>query len=414
MKFQIPYGDDFLALELPDGRLTAVISPREIAPVNEDDVIRSGFETAIPPFPEFISEFNNPLIILNDATRPTPTARILKYLDPEIRKLKNPNFIIACGTHRGATSEEIDCILGPDLRQRYKDSIHSHDCRDDEMVNLGRTKAGTEVIINARAMDSDVLVLINSVEPHYFAGFTGGRKSIIPGIASHETIEKNHSLIMNQGVAPLALEGNPLHEDIMEAIGFLDKPIYSIQTVLSGDNRIIGLFAGELEASFKAAVNVAADLFSVPVQEKADIVIAVAVKPMDTNFLQAQKAIQNSIGILKDGGVMILVGCCRDGVGRGNFYDLMLKCRNPESTMEIARGEYRHGYHVAYNIAEIASRYNLLAVTDLPEKDSEILFLKNFDSVEKAFRRALELTTLDASIAINLQGTVTVPYVRDC
>ncbi|MEJ2067607.1 MAG: lactate racemase domain-containing protein, partial [Deltaproteobacteria bacterium] len=144
------------------------------------------------------------------------------------------------------------------------------------------------------------IVAISSVEPHYYAGYTGGRKSFFPGAASYQTMEHNHRLALEEGVAPMALTGNPVHEDMVEAMGTLEgKEIYSLQVVLDRFHRICAAFAGSLEGSFAAAVQKAREVFAVEISARADIVVTIAPAPMDIDLYQAHKAIEHGKPALK-------------------------------------------------------------------------------------------------------------------
>ena len=228
------------------------------------------------------------------------------------------DFVVATGTHRVALPEELDHIFGADLVAAHAARIHSHNAKaKDELVNLGRTARGTEILVNRLLAEAGSVVLINSVEPHYFAGYTGGRKSLFPGIAGYETVWANHKLSMQPGSELLMLEGNPVHEDLMEqlAIGIAGKQVYSIQLVLDEEHHIGFAAAGELEASWRQAITVADKQFVLEIERPYEVVVAVAPHPMDCNFYQTNKAIQSGALALAEGGVLIVVSECPFGLG---------------------------------------------------------------------------------------------------
>ena len=168
---------------------------------------------------------------MNDGTRPTPTCKVLDAL-AERMDLTKARYLVATGAHRAPTEEEYRFIFGKHY-DLLRDRIHSHDARKDKCVFLGKSKNGTEMHINEMAVNADRLIIITSVEPHYFAGYTGGRKSFLPGVASFKTIEQNHLLAMKNEAQALVLDGNPVHEDMMDALsGIKGKPIFAIQVVL--------------------------------------------------------------------------------------------------------------------------------------------------------------------------------------
>ena len=181
------------------------------------------------------------------------------------------------------------------------------------MVLLGSSKNGTEMAVNEIAVNADRLVIITSVEPHYFAGYTGGRKSFLPGVASYQTIEQNHKLAMRSEAQAIALDGNPVHEDMMDALKVVkERRIFSIQVVLDRHQHVYKVAAGDLHASFEQAVRWANEVFSVKIKQKADVVVSIAQYPMDVDLYQSQKALDNGKWALKEGGTIILVSKCRD------------------------------------------------------------------------------------------------------
>ena len=162
------------------------------------------------------------------------------------------------------------------------------------MVLLGRSKSGTEMRINRRGVDAHKIVIISSVEPHYFAGYTGGRKSFLPGIASYETIEQNHKLALRPEACALKLKGNPVHEDMVDALSVVKKDIFVINTVLDKNHRIYAATAGDIDTSLERAIVKANDVFISKIPEKTDIVVSVVKFPADIDLYQAQKGIDNA------------------------------------------------------------------------------------------------------------------------
>jgi nickel-dependent lactate racemase len=203
--------------------------------------------------------------VVNDGTRPTPSADVLAVIRPGLEAWLQTSggelaFVVATGTHRAASPQELDHIFGPDLVRTHAERIFCHDAKAaEEMVALGRTSRGTEVKVNRLLAEAASVLLINSVEPHYFAGYTGGRKSLFPGLAAYETVWANHKLSMEPGSESLVLKGNPVHEDLQEAteIGIAGKRVYSIQLVLDKDHRVGFASAGSLHETFPEAVAVA-------------------------------------------------------------------------------------------------------------------------------------------------------------
>lgn len=415
MNVNIPYGKDMVPFEIDDDRVLDVVGLNEVEVGDEESTIRQAVDNPLnsPSFSEFISGTDEILFIVNDGTRPTPTARMFDILKDDIATIPNLRFLIATGTHRAATEDECLRIFGESFYGTYADRIISHDAKEHEMVDLGITNFGTPVRLNHIAFEADRIVVISSVEPHYFSGYTGGRKSIFPGVASFETTEKNHSLAMKRGAAPLALKGNPVHKDILESLELLgDKSIFSIQSVLSHDHRIYAALAGDIHESFNAAIAKANEVFTSPIEAKADIVLSAAPFPMDASLLQLQKALNNGRAGLKDDGILILSGECPEGVGEGKFYDLMKDVRDPYRVVEVTQRFYKLGYHIAYNMANMAINGGIFLVSSIPDDTVMDMFITPMPSIEFAVDRAFKIKGKDAKILILTYGSLTVPVLK--
>jgi len=267
--------------------------------------------------------------------------------------------------------------------------------------------------VNKLGVEAQKLVPISSVEPHYFAGYTGGRKSFLPGIASYKTIEQNHKHALKPEAKALVLEGNPVHEDMIDALKTIaEKEIFSIQTVLDGERRIYAATAGHIHKSFYKAIDKAKDVFCVKVPKKSDIVVTVAPYPMDVDLYQSQKAIDNGKLALKDEGILIMISKCRTGIGPRTFFELMSSCKTPQETLNKIDKEFKLGYHKAAKLAEIATWAEMWGVTALPDKDLESIFIKPFSSIQKAIDKAIKIKGTDATILVLMDGGMTVPMIE--
>ncbi len=410
MKLQVPYGkNDKLPLEVPDRNIAAVLYPNEVDAREPTSEIRFAFEHAIASIPlsQFLSGEGNILFIVNDATRPTPTASVLDEVE-RTSDLSKFNYIVATGAHRAPTPFEYEAIFGPRY-EKLRNRITAHDSRRSPSVNLGRSTNGTEMLVNEAVAKADKLVIITSVEPHYFAGYTGGRKSILPGVAAHRTIEQNHRLAMREEARVLKLDGNPVHEDMIDALRCLEgKKIFAIQMVLDRHHHIYRVVAGDLHASFAKAVEFANQVFCAPIEEKADVVISIAPHPMDIDLYQSQKALDNAKFALKDGGTLILVSECRDGVGDRTFYDALARSPDPQEVIRELDKEYKLGYHKAAKMAEIMTRAKICGVTSLKPDELKRIRIWPFISVQAALDAALSERP-EAKVIVMFEGSVLVP-----
>ncbi|MBF0243075.1 MAG: nickel-dependent lactate racemase [Desulfamplus sp.] len=416
MEINLPYGKDGqVSAKIDDSINTTFLEANSVKIGNSVEVIE---EALINPFKslalsQFLSDARDILVIVNDATRPTPTKRVLDVIWSEISGKNIPlNFIIATGAHRGPTEEEYLQIFGIHY-DKVKDKIIVHDAKKDEdMLFLGKSSNGTEMYVHKAGVNAHKIIIIGSVEPHYFAGYTGGRKSFLPGIAAYKTIEQNHKLALVPEACALALKGNPVHEDMIDALKTVKKEIFSIMTVLDKDHKIYAVTAGDIHASFEAAIERANEVFAVPIKKKADIVVSVVKFPADIDLYQAQKGLDNGKLALKDGGILILVAKCRCGIGGKAFADLLESCSTPKEVLETIDKGYKLGYHKAAKMAEIGLWAEMWGVTDIEPETLSKLFIKPFASLQDALNAAIKQKGKGADILFLMDGSLTVPMVQ--
>ncbi len=414
MQIPIRYGkDDIIDISVPEKNLLGVFNPNPVAKFDETALIAKALANPInqKSFDEFIAGDEKIVIIVNDGTRPTPTAKVLKQIYPKIRD-KNKTFIIATGCHREGTLEEYEMIFGKEIYAELnaKSEVCDHDSKKDEMSYLGESKNGTQMHINKIVAEAKKVIVIGSVEPHYFAGYTGGRKAFLPGVAKYETIEQNHKLALSADAQALRLEGNPVHEDMIDAMKVLAHiDVFSIQTVLDSEHGVYYASAGDLNDSFYDCVKKADEVFCVNIPRKADIVISVAPYPMDVDLYQAQKALDNGKLALAKDGILIMVAKCRTGIGPKPFFNLMASAPTPQEVLEKISNEFHLGYHKAAKMAEISLWAQTWAVSELSDDEMRAVHLKPYHDLQKALDDALAQKGADAGIIILPFGSMTVP-----
>jgi len=420
MKIQIPYLDKFFPLEFNDENLLAIAEPNDFTAAGTAEEILG--EAIAHPIESvslagFLRGGKKLLVIINDATRPTPTEAILKGILPVAEKAgiadKDITLLVATGAHRAPTDEEYIQIFSEKHYRKHKDRIFVHDAKKGEdMVYLGTSKNGTEMRVNRRGVEADRIVIISSVEPHYFAGYTGGRKSFLPGIAAHETITQNHKLALKREACALRLEGNPVHEDMIDALGTVKKEVFAINTVLDKHHRIYAAVAGDVHQSLDPAISKANDVFVAEIPEKCDIVVSVVKFPSDIDLYQAQKGIDNAKYALKEGGILLLVAKCRMGVGDDSFVKLLSSASSPADALKKIEQGFVLGYHKAAKMAEVGLSAEVWAVTDLDPALLESIFIKPFASLQEALDAALAKKGPDAKALVLLDGSLTIPHVK--
>lgn len=427
MKLHVPYLKDGLELNISDDVPVVIAEPNEYhIEKSSEELIENALSAPLYPkkqgvktLSEFLQGASSILIIINDATRPTPTHTMLQTLLPRIESAgiskRDITIIIATGAHRGPTEDEYHQILGP-LYDTLRPCCVYHNARNEEELQyLGDTRNGTPIYLNKWLFKVDRIIATGSVEPHYFAGFTGGRKAFLPGIAGYKTIEANHKLALSLNAKSLELEDNPVHQDMMDALEHISVPVFSLMTVLNKDQQVAAATAGHIITSFVKAVEIARQIFCVPVGSRADIVISVARFPMDIDLYQSQKAIDNGSVALKDGGTLILVSSCRDGIGDEAYARLLSEADSSQDAIERIYKSYKLGYHKAAKIAQVAIRSNIWAITELPDERLRSMFIEPVHSLQgafdKAFERACRQGLQSPKVIILPDGCVTVPEI---
>ncbi len=413
MRVEIPYAGGAQAVEVPDRNIQEIVYPKDIHTPDKISIILEAINRPLKskPMREFIQGGQNILVIVNDATRPTPSGKIIGVLHEHLEG-RNVKYLVATGMHRAPTLEEYKFIFG-DLYESIKGNVFAHDAKNSPTVTLGTSKNGTVIKLNKMVEEADRIIVISSVEPHYFAGYTGGRKSFLPGVSAYETIEQNHKQALSIEAQALKLDGNPVNEDMEDAVKFLsNKHIFAIMVVLNRHHGTCACYAGDLKESFRKSTKKADDVFVMNIGKKADIVVAVTAFPYDIDLYQSQKALDNAKYAVKDGGIIILVSACRDGVGPPNFLNLLGSAATPTEALEKIRHGYKLGYHKAAKMAEIGLKCKMMAVTKLPPEVSLKAHLKPMASVQEALDSAMRELGEGAKVTFIMDAVITVPRVQ--
>lgn len=417
MQLPILYGKEKKLLNIDHE--CEILKPADIKLESEEKILEKGFFNPLnkESFEEFASSSDRLLIIVNDGTRPTPTAKILTFLTPILSNHPDVGFIVACGSHQKPTNEEFKFIFG-ECFETIKDQVFVHDAKNKKMMKyVGKTHRRTPVYFNKKIFEYKNVVIINSVEPHYFAGYTGGRKSFLPGLAGYETIEHNHSFALSKNSCALGLKDNPVNEDMIDSVKLIENDInvFSIQIVLTPEGKLYKITTGDLHDSFSKAVEYANNLFCTPITKKGNIVISVASPPMDINLYQSQKALENGKLALQKNGVIILVSKCYNGVGPDEFLKLLSKSDKPEKVLDTLKKKYRLGFHKSGKIAELATWADIYAVTDIKEELIKKAFMKPFKNIQDAIDAAVKKIEKNGEkirIIFIPYGGLTVPFYQ--
>ncbi len=388
----------------------------------EPETASAGGLTGLP-LDAFLNEAEPPLVVVvNDGTRPTPTADVLRVARGSLESWSGrtgecPLFLVATGTHRPASEPELSRIFGPDLLAVWRDRIVSHDSlAEEDLEDLGVTSRGTPIFLNRRLVEARSVILINSVEPHYFAGFTGGRKSLFPGLAGYQSVCANHRLAMEPGAQALVLEGNPVHEDLEEAaaVAIAGRKVYSVQLVLDRQHHAGFAATGDLRSTFRRAVEVAERQFVLELERQHEVVLAVAPYPMDCDFYQTNKAIQFGALAVKDGGILIVVSECPFGLGHNRilFERLSAAASPADALVHMTKEQYSLGLQQPARMASILERIQVWVVTSLDDRVVRSMFMTPCPNVQEAIDVALAEQGSEAQMLVLREASITVPRVK--
>ena len=408
MKIEYSYSNELIELILPENLEIEIIQPNEVPQQNEKEVIQNSLNEKLPMFLKGVKRL---LIVVNDGTRATPTSKVIEEIYPQIKEL-DVTFIVALGSHRKPTDEEFLTIFGK-FYETYKDNIVCHDADNDPMIKLGTTSRGTNVKVNKLVVENDKILIISSVEPHYFAGYTGGRKSILPGIAAYETIEQNHSLSLLPEARILQLESNPVHEDMIEAARMVPIETWAYLLVIDKDHRVFSAEFNKTNEAFFKTIPDADKVYKVPVKQKADIVVGIIEPPLDSDLYQSHKGLENAKNAIKDDGIFILVSDCRKGIGKDNFFQLLSSCKSPDEVFAKIKLHYKLGYHKAAKLVDFIQNHTLWMVSEIPKETIEKIFIHSFDSLQTALNEAIKVKGKEASILFIRDAGIVVPGVEE-
>lgn len=403
---QLAYGDKQIAIVFPAESKVSVLMPHHYeAAETSGDLIADAMLNPIhsPALKEIAAkkQAQNAVIIVNDITRPTPYEIILPPILAEIEGAgiarENITLIVAVGIHRPHTEQDNRSIFGAAICDRYR--IENHD-PDKNLTSLGTLSNGMELVINKTAAEADLLITTGVVSLHYFAGYSGGRKSILPGVSARASIEANHKM-MNDPRARLGnYEDNPVSGLMIEAARKAGVD-FIVNVVLKSHHEIAYCVAGDLEDAWLDAVKYCEQMNVVEIDEAADIVIASCGGfPKDINMYQAQKALDAAILAVKTGGTILLLAECREGLGEDTFADWIEQASCPADIVKRFHDKFELGGHKAFAICRIIESAEICLLSELPEQSVLDLYMTPMQSLQEGLGKALEKHGRDASIII--------------
>ncbi|MDI6861857.1 MAG: nickel-dependent lactate racemase, partial [Pseudothermotoga sp.] len=370
MKVSLKYGEKQLQIDVPDH--TEILSPKTEFPGVDD------------PFGEVRRALDNPIesstltqivenmkprkiaILVSDLTRPSPShiivLPILEQLNRAGVKREQIKIVFALGFHRKMSEEEMKKAVGEEAFEHY-DCIN-HDI--NECVYIGETSRGTPVEVFRPVAESDLIIATGNLELHWFVGYSGGYKALLPGVCSKRTIEKNHSLMLSEG----AVAGNinsPVRLDIEEA-GAMTNVKFIVNVVLNSKKEIVKAVAGHPITAHREGVKYIDAMYKVPIKKKYDVVIvSCGGFPKDINLYQAQKGLDNASHAVKDNGTIVLIAECREGFGERTFEEWMRKAKSPDEPLQWIRSNFVLGGHKAVGFCRVLKKTDIFLCSSMDE-----------------------------------------------
>jgi nickel-dependent lactate racemase len=460
VRIELAHAPDRETIAVPDRNLIEVLKPNDCCPFHDPD---TALRQTVEACAQFLGNSGRVLVLVNDYTRPTPNAPVLAALESALRD-RDVKYLVCLGTHRPPTEAEFETIFGgkqglsraeadasapsdrpsfsagtaPAFWREHHDRVICHDSKDkSRLFFLGKTSFGTDVWLNRELLWADKVITINSIEPHYFAGYTGGRKGFLPGISGYDTITQNHNMVTHEGSATFSLRGNPVHEDMTEAAKMLPRPVFSIQLVQDRHHNLLSVRFGDLFKSFDEATADAHKVFAVPVKEKADIVLSVLGPPSNINFYQAQRAVEFARPVLKNPSVHITVSACYDGIGNDSFVKVFRGISSPSGLLTppsslltppsslltppsslppphsslLPPPSSLLGWHKSARLAQIMQTADLYTVMGIDDAVVKSVFMHPYQTAQSALDAALSKLGRDARVYIIPDAGSVVPVL---
>ena len=415
----LPYGKTDVCVRIPVRNFLGSVNPKEspAAPDAAAEIERAlGSPIGSRRLCEIAKADYKVSIVVDDATRHAPSDRMLLPVIAELNaagvKNEQVTIIFGCGTHRAVTEEEAKRILSEEVCRRIR-SI-SHDCKAEDLVHVGKTKThSNDICLNRAFTEGNVKVLLGDVGFHYYAGYGGGRKSVLPGVAGEESIKHNHAMLLNPNARAGILQGNPVHEDMTEAAR-LAKVDFIVNTISNSKGEVVKAFAGGVDHAFDEAVKAVDEMYRVQVDRRADIVVtSPGGYPADMNLFQAYKALDNALAIVKRGGVVILVAECAEGHGNQVFYDWMQRLGDLKSVEHEIKRNFVLGGHKAYYLLKALQNHTIILVSSLPDYYAQNVFkVKTARAVNDALTEAFKIAGSAGKVWAMPYGNYMLPEVK--
>lgn len=415
-EIKLKYKSSQCTVEIPDKNLHGILNSQDLPEVkNAEEEVKSAMQNPIDS--ETLSTLargkHNIVILVSDITRPSPSYILLPPIIKELVKsgasYDNITVVFGLGYHRKQTAEEMEKLVGHSIFNKIK--CINHDI--DDCINIGTTSRGTPVDIFRPVAEADFIIATGNMEFHYKAGYSGGNKALLPGVCSKRTIETNHVMMIKPGAMPGKCEGNPMREDIDEA-GTLAGVDFIVNAVLNSHKKIVKVVAGNPIKAHREGTKYIDKMYKIKLKKKADIVVAsCGGYPKDINLYQSQKGLENASYAVKDGGSIILLAECRDGLGEKLFKEWMMKAKNPQEPVEWIQKKFMLGAHKAAVICTVLERIKVYLVSSMSDEIVKNIFMHPVRSPQEGLDMALKEYGENSSVLVIPYANSVLPCVEN-
>ena len=419
MNITMKYGSDTISFQVPENQVIGELKIKEMPLLADpEEAIRNALHNPIdsPPLKDIVKPNQTVTLIVNDPTRVANSSIFLPILLEELNEAGVPDcnisILFALGTHRLMTPEEMEKEVGSDVASRV--SLYNSDCHDEnQFVYFGNTSRGTPVWFHKKAVEADHIICTGSIVHHFFAGFGGGRKAMLPGVSRYDTIRANHSLMFDPQAVIGRLDGNPVYEDQIEGVE-MHRPSFFINTILNEKKDFLAIFAGDYRTAHLKACAFVDQVYGAEIDQSADLVIATCGGyPKDMNVYQLQKTMDNAWCAVREGGVVILLSECREGTGSTLYEEMMRKYQTPDAVEDAVRADFQIGAHKAYAVTRLMKKATFILVSTLSPDLAKSLLFTPAATIDAALDIAYQKVGNHATILLMPQGSLTVPITKN-
>ena len=416
MRLEFGYGTSGQTVTVPDKNVIGILTANAMEHEHTGEAaVRHALEHPIgaPRLRDLAKSGQKIAIVVSDISRPVPSYQMLPAMLEKLHaagcKNEDITVVFALGSHRNHTEEEKKHLVGEEVYA----AVRCVDSAPDDCVRLGVTAHGTPVDVTRSVAEADFRICTGNIEFHYFAGYSGGVKAIMPGVSTPAAIQANHSLMVDPRSCAGNLDDNPLRRDIEEA-GRICGVDYIVNVVLDEHKHIVFAVAGDAVQAHRVGCAYLDKMYRKPIAEKADIVIvSQGGAPKDANLYQTQKALDNAKHAVKKGGTIILIGACPEGLGSKKFEQWLTEAPTAHSLIERVHQKFELGGHKAAAIAMVLENAKIDLVSELPDEFVRSIFLNPQPSAQAALEEAMQQYGPDATVLAMPFGGATLPIATE-